>query len=1225
MKQPCGCCAGLEVVTPQPVANRPGLPALMYRAGTHATFLESMLARISTVYVDVPVADGSGKLQRLFPLAGLVQKAGTLDRLSPGLGTRDLNDPSIALMDAWAVVADVLTFYEERIANEGYLRTATERLSVLELARLVGYRLRPGISSSVYLAFTVNAPFNGVIPAVTRAQSIPGSGQKPQPFETSENLAARDVWNDLKPRLTRPQVITLVGDPRTGDPISVDHGTDATTRNTLYFAGIATNLKVGDALLITSGDGPGQQCVRFVESVSVQAKQERTEVTLQVPLPTVEFGGGDPDEQALRALHTALDPFIDDAASVFGGGELAAQVAAILQQLLTDATNLVQNEETPASAVDVAGLIGPVLPEIEDRHDLAVRRGFTRLEPWIADISVVLRSLVEQLPALDDIETPETLPGPPIKGEAKLVLPSLAHLAGILDKLALAPSLQPANAFRLQRQVRQAFTPRSDIAPRLLATFKPAAAKTLYKGWGSVQTPPGQVQVFALRVKAAPFGNNAPLKTVITNSTLQDPVEWDLTTKDKNGTTLHLDAVYDKILPNTWIVVHRTDAGAANRSFQFVEVTGVDQISRADYGMAAKTTVLSLENSWLDGLPSTAKLEEFRGATIYAQPEELALSEEPLDRDVSGNTVELGALYDGLESGRWIIVSGQRTDVTDASGAISSTGVVGNELVMVAAVTQGAGKDACLPLTVDAIPFARVYSVAGPNETGDSLVVGQPKPGFLEFLATFPLPDDPSGNQQICNPIQLAPGLYANAYVPTAAERDGNFGTFAGLLTDPATRLPFPGGIIPTSRLDTSNSDNVFPIFAWRIAGVASGNDTLHTNVVLANSLAYRYDSATVTIHGNVAHATHGQTQGEVLGDGHAGEALQEFPLHQAPLTYLPAATPSGASSTLAVRVNEVQWHEADNLFELGPSDREFVTETDDDGKTTVVFGNGERGLRVPSGTGNVKAVYRSGTGQAGNVDAEQISQLATQPPGVKGVINPLRAAGGAEGDTRDQARRNVPIATAALDRLVSVRDYADFARKFAGIGKASARQLTDGRRLVVHLTIAGKDDIPIDPTTDLYNALVLALASAGDANQPVQISLRRLKVLVIAAGVKVRPDYAWESVAPAVRSALLDLYSFDRRSLGQPAFLSEAVAAIQAVPGVQYADMRTFDAVSESVTPAELATLASTLALNSFVEAELAHVDPVATDPARRIAPAELVILTPDIPDTLILTEITT
>lgn len=61
------------------------------------------------------------------------------------LTSREADDATIALLDAWATVADVLTFYQERIANEGYLRTATERRSVLELARLVGYQPRPGV------------------------------------------------------------------------------------------------------------------------------------------------------------------------------------------------------------------------------------------------------------------------------------------------------------------------------------------------------------------------------------------------------------------------------------------------------------------------------------------------------------------------------------------------------------------------------------------------------------------------------------------------------------------------------------------------------------------------------------------------------------------------------------------------------------------------------------------------------------------------------------------------------------------------------------------------------------------------------------------------------------------------------------------------------------------------------------------------------------------------
>ena len=116
--------------------------------------------------------------------------------------------------------------------------------------------------------------------------------------------------------------------------------------------------------------------------------------------------------------------------------------------------------------------------------------------------------------------------------------------------------------------------------------------------------------------------------------------------------------------------------------------------------------------------------------------------------------------------------------------------------------------------------------------------------------------------------------------------------------------------------------------------------------------------------------------------------------------------------------------------------------------------------------------------------------------------------------------------------------------------------------------------------------------------------------------------------MAANLRSALLDLYSFDNRELGQSAFLSEAVSTMQAIAGVQYVDVRVFDSVPETVTAADLANLASTFSgasePNNFVEAELAHVDPSATATGG-IAAAQLVILTPDIPDTLILTEITT
>ena len=73
-----------------------------------------------------------------------------------------------------------------------------------------------------------------------------------------------------------------------------------------------------------------------------------------------------------------------------------------------------------------------------------------------------------------------------------------------------------------------------------------------------------------------------------------------------------------------------------------------------------------------------------------------------------------------------------------------------------------------------------------------------------------------------------------------------------------------------------------------------------------------------------------------------------------------------------------------------------------------MLFGNGEHGARLPTGSANIKATYRYGIGRGGNVDAWKISQLATHPLGLQGVINPLPASGGAdrEGSIRCAATR---------------------------------------------------------------------------------------------------------------------------------------------------------------------------------------------------------------------------
>src|SRR5260370_39355307 len=231
--------------------------------------------------------------------------------------------------------------------------------------------------------------------------------------------------------------------------------------------------------------------------------------------------------------------------------------------------------------------------------------------------------------------------------------------------------------------------------------------------------------------------------------------------------------------------------------------------------------------------------------------------------------------------------------------------------------------------------------------------------------------------------------------------------------------------------------------------------DVTHTLTQRAKQLEYFYKRDSVTIYDNVVKATHGETRNEVLGAGDATKPFQSFTLRQPPLTYVASSTPAGADSTLKVYVNDVQWKETDTLVDLAPIDRSFVTRTDDESKTAIIFGNGERGARLPTGRENIRAVYRNGIGKAGNVAADQISQRMTRPLGVKDVINPLRASGGADKESLDSARKNAPLTVTALDRLISTDDYADFARTFAGIGKSIGARVSDGRRQPAHVPIA--------------------------------------------------------------------------------------------------------------------------------------------------------------------------
>jgi hypothetical protein len=160
------------------------------------------------------------------------------------------------------------------------------------------------------------------------------------------------------------------------------------------------------------------------------------------------------------------------------------------------------------------------------------------------------------------------------------------------------------------------------------------------------------------------------------------------------------------------------------------------------------------------------------------------------------------------------------------------------------------------------------------------------------------------------------------------------------------------------------------------------------------------------------------------------------------------------------------------------------------------------------------------------------------------------------------------------------VQDYADFARTFGGIGKATAALLSDGHRELVHVTVAPAD--PSHGSSGQYQNLQQALLDAGDPSLPVQVDACELVVLIIAANVGLTGDRQWADVEADIRSALLDAFGYDRRDLGQDIALSEVIGAIQSVAGVAYLDVTTFDSLSTSDTK-----------FDDSLKAKLAAIDP--------------------------------
>ena len=147
--------------------------------------------------------------------------------------------------------------------------------------------------------------------------------------------------------------------------------------------------------------------------------------------------------------------------------------------------------------------------------------------------------------------------------------------------------------------------------------------------------------------------------------------------------------------------------------------------------------------------------------------------------------------------------------------------------------SSASASPSCAPWPGGFVPFSSVYALTSPDEAGNRLLVGDATANY-KAIQNLPLPTAP--DQLFCGAIQLANGFTVQAYVPTAAERQGDFNGFSAFIIDPHTNQPIIGNVLPSAYQPA--------VYAWRIAPVDSGDNGSATTAVLDRPFSVALDPA---------------------------------------------------------------------------------------------------------------------------------------------------------------------------------------------------------------------------------------------------------------------------------------------------------------------------------------------------------------------------------------------
>lgn len=382
--------------------------------------------------------------------------------------------------------------------------------------------------------------------------------------------------------------------------------------------------------------------------------------------------------------------------------------------------------------------------------------------------------------------------------------------------------------------------------------------------------------------------------------------------------------------------------------------------------------------------------------------------------------------------------------------------------------------------------------------------------------------------------------------------------------------------------INESEVEVVLPIYTQLLAAVTSGDTTFDllwtveeaVTIPAADAGGFGIAEATAYQYEEVADRTENAAASETDLDGEllavsSGQPSQVYRLLENQVV--------DNSIRIWVQTGDIfeQWTQVTHLTDFGPFDPVFSVVTDADDFVYVVFGDGVSGS-IANQYSVIKAAYHYGGGGVGNISTNLITELY-KVPGLDSneifalsttlsLSNTTAGIGGESPESNASIKEKAPLALTALNRAVSLSDYAALSLQVPAVGKAKAVGATR-TSITVYASpqrneasidqFPGYSDNPADggillpEWTSMQSEIITYLGDKTQIGTTVTVSPPTYVPVAIELFYSKFDQYSTALLDTAILKALLDEFSYQAIGFGAVIHPEEIEAVIRQLPGV--------------------------------------------------------------------------